>query len=59
MSEKKQSIFRDIIENRALIGNLARNDFKQKFAGSVFGIVWAFVQPMVTVLVYWFVFEKA
>lgn len=59
MSNRKQSIFKDIIENRALIGNLAKNDFKQKFAGSVFGVVWAFVQPVVTILVYWFVFEKA
>lgn len=59
MSTKKESIVCDIIENRKLILNLAKNDFKQKFAGSVFGIVWAFIQPVVTVLVYWFVFEKA
>ena len=31
---------------------------KKKFAGSSLGVVWAFVQPVVTVLVYWFVFEK-
>ncbi|MBQ9390575.1 MAG: ABC transporter permease [Lachnospiraceae bacterium] len=50
---------RDVISNRKLIGNLAKNDFKQKFAGSYLGTVWAFVQPIITVLVYWFVFEKA
>lgn len=49
----------DIVSNRKLIGSLAKNDFKQKFAGSYLGTVWAFVQPIVTVLVYWFVFEKA
>lgn len=48
----------ELIENRKLIFNLARNDFKTRYAGSVLGIIWAFVQPAVTVLVYWFVFEK-
>ena len=40
-----------------LIMNLAKNDFKTKYAGSYLGIVWAFVQPIVTILVYWFVFS--
>ena len=50
---------KEIIQNRKLIFSLAKNDFKTKFAGSYFGIIWAFVQPIVTVIVYWFVFEKA
>lgn len=48
----------ELWHNRKLILQLARNDFKTKFAGSYLGIVWAFIQPIVTVLVYWFVFEK-
>ncbi len=52
-------IIRELIKNRKLIKTLSRNDFKAKFAGSFFGILWAFVQPIVTVLVYWFVFDKA
>ena len=48
---------REIYESRKLVLNLAKNDFKQKFAGSYLGIVWAFIQPVVTILVYWFVFE--
>lgn len=48
----------EIIHNRRLIFNLAKNDFKTQFAGSYLGIIWAFVQPVITVLVYWFVFEK-
>lgn len=47
----------ELIQNRALILNLAKNDFKTKYAGSYLGIFWAFVQPIVTVLVYWFVFQ--
>ena len=50
---------RDIVSNRKLIGSLAKNDFKQKFAGSYLGTIWAFVNPIITVLVYWFVFERA
>ncbi len=50
---------KEVYYNRKLVFNLAKNDFKSKFAGSYLGIVWAFVQPIVTVLIYWFVFEKA
>ncbi len=52
-------MIKDIISNKKLIAKLARNDFKQKFAGSTLGVIWAFVQPVVTVLVYWIVFDKA
>lgn len=47
----------ELWQNRTLILNLAKNDFKTKYAGSYLGIFWAFVQPIVTVLVYWFVFQ--
>ena len=40
-----------------MIYKLAKNDFRTKYAGSYLGIIWAFIQPVVTVLVYWFVFE--
>lgn len=43
--------------NRKLILKLAKNDFKTRYAGSYLGIVWAFVQPIITIVVYWFVFE--
>lgn len=52
------SLPKELFENRKLILNLGKNDFKNKFAGSFFGTFWAFVQPIITVLVYWFVFEK-
>ena len=47
----------ELIQNRRLIMTLSKNDFKTKYAGSYLGIVWAFVQPVVTILVYWFVFQ--
>ena len=45
--------------DKKLIASLAKNDFKNRFAGSYLGIFWAFVQPVVTIVLYWFVFEKA
>lgn len=57
-SKKNTSLFANFVTGRKLIWNLAKNDIKKKFAGSYFGVVWAFVQPVITVLLYWFVFEK-
>ena len=47
----------DLYRNRRLVFKLAKNDFKTRYAGSYLGIVWAFIQPVVTILVYWFVFS--
>ena len=52
-------IIKEWINNKRLIMELARNDFGMRFAGSFFGIVWAFIQPIVTVLLYVFVFQVA
>ena len=49
---------RELYKDRKLIKKLALNDFKTRYAGSYLGIIWAFIQPVVTVLVYWIVFEK-
>lgn len=49
----------ELYQNRALIWKLAKNDFKTRYAGSYFGIFWAFVQPVITVVLYWFVFTIA
>lgn len=48
----------ELYHNRQLILKLSKNDFKTRYAGSYLGIIWAFIQPIVTILVYWFVFEK-
>lgn len=59
MSVKKfhSSIFnRDKILN---IFELAKNDFRSKYAGSVLGVLWAFIYPCLTVVLYWFVFQVA
>ena len=43
--------------NRTMLFALSKNDFKVKYAGSYFGIVWGFIQPFITIGVYWFVFQ--
>lgn len=49
-------LWEELRSNKNLIWNLSKNDFKTKYAGSYLGIIWAFIQPVVTILVYWFVF---
>ncbi len=48
---------KEVISNRKLIAKLSFNDFKTKYAGSFLGIVWAFIQPLITIFVYWFAFQ--
>lgn len=47
----------ELWQNRRLILKLAKNDFKTRYAGSWMGMIWAFVQPVVTIALYYFVFE--
>ena len=49
----------DLYRNRRLVKKMAKNDLKSRFAGSYFGTIWAFIQPIVTILVYYFVFGIA
>lgn len=46
----------ELYQNRHLIWKLAKNDFKKRYAGSYLGAVWAMVQPVVTVAMYYVVF---
>lgn len=48
----------ELWQSRKLIWKLAKNDFKKRYAGSYLGIVWAMAQPVVTVVMYWIVFDK-
>ena len=50
-------LLRELISGRKLIWELAKADFRKRFVGSYFGIVWMFIQPVATVLVYFFVFQ--
>lgn len=36
---------------------LARNDIKSKYSNSLLGVIWAFIMPLVTILVFWYIFQ--
>ena len=48
---------KDIYNSKRLLIDLAKNDFKSRYMGNYLGILWAFVQPLVTILIFWFVFQ--
>lgn len=50
-------LLKEIMDKRRLIWDLSKSDFRKRFVGSYFGVVWMFIQPMVTVLIYYFVFD--
>lgn len=37
--------------------SLAHSDFRARFSGSYLGIVWGIIQPLSTILLFWFVFQ--
>lgn len=45
------------MQDRNIIFDLAKNDFKAKYTNSLLGIAWAFLLPLVIILVLWFVFQ--
>ena len=53
------SLGREIIEKRKLIWDLGKADFRKRFVGSYFGIVWMFIQPIVTIAIYAIIFGPA
>lgn len=57
MLKKINLLMNNIWTDRRLLYSLSKKDFERKFSGTYFGIVWAFVQPFLTIIVYWFVFQ--
>lgn len=46
-----------LIEDMAQLFALSLSDFKSRFSGSYLGIFWGIIQPLSTVLLFWFVFQ--
>ena len=44
-------------KNIRLLLSLVKNDLKSRYSGSALGVLWAYVQPLVTVMVFWYVFQ--
>jgi lipopolysaccharide transport system permease protein/teichoic acid transport system permease protein len=47
----------DIYRNKKLIWELTKKDFQQRYIGNYLGVLWAIIQPAITVLIFWFVFQ--
>lgn len=56
LNEFKQFL-KHLFANQKLITTLIKNDFKKTYLGSYLGLFWAFAQPIVFILVIWFVFD--
>ena len=46
-----------LIEDMSQLFALSLSDFKSRFSGSYLGIFWGIIQPLSTVLLFWFVFQ--
>lgn len=51
------SLINSIYKDRYLLANLSLQDFKRRFAGSYLGALWGVLNPLLTMTVYWMVFE--
>ena len=56
--EKFTTLPVELYQSRHLIWKLAKNDFRKRYAGSYMGAFWALIQPVVTVGMYYIVFDK-
>ncbi len=55
--EKIVALPTELWQNRHLIWKLAKNDFRKRYSGSYLGGIWAMAQPVVTVVMYYMVFD--
>ncbi|OKP94373.1 ABC transporter permease [Paenibacillus sp. P46E] len=51
------NVLSSLRENKYLIKNMIIRDIKQRYTGSALGLVWFFIQPLATILIYTFVFS--
>lgn len=46
-----------LVKNRKVLWELALNDCKARFSSSLLGVFWTILQPLINMLVIWFVFQ--
>jgi len=51
------AMFKSLWRNRQLIWQMARRDISSRYRGSVIGLAWSFINPVMMLLVYTFVFS--
>lgn len=50
-------MLKEIYADRRLLLDLSVKDVKKRFSGTYFGLVWGILQPLMTIIVYWFAFQ--
>ncbi|CAM4471299.1 ABC transporter permease [Paenibacillus tarimensis] len=51
------SYLKELVNSQSMLFQLVKNDFKAKYLGSYLGMFWAFINPIITILVFWIVFQ--
>lgn len=49
--------FKTLFLNRNVVWNLAKSDFRTRYLGSILGVLWAFMLPLINLGIIWFAFE--
>lgn len=57
MYKNYKELFFDIKKNRSLLFHLTKRDITNKFKGSYAGFIWSFLNPLLLLIVYTFVFS--
>lgn len=52
-----KKLIRDIYNDRRLLIDLSFKDVRKRFSGTYFGMIWGILQPLMTIVVYWAVFQ--
>ena len=47
----------EVVAQRRLIASLVRRELSQQYAGSTLGVLWGVIQPIITILIFWLLFE--
>lgn len=50
-------IYKTMWQKRKMINELARQDIKREYAGTLLGMMWGLINPLLRIAVYWFVFS--
>jgi lipopolysaccharide transport system permease protein/teichoic acid transport system permease protein len=48
---------RDMLKQQRFVLEMSKKDIKARYLGSFLGILWAFIQPTVQILIFWYVFQ--
>ena len=51
------SFLKDLFNSRKIIFELTKKDFSSVYLGSYLGIAWAFLNPVISIFIFWFVFQ--